>query len=53
MAKKLKKSNPEAFRNILKRLLEAEGRGMWSPSTGVIEKLKDMFEDIEDEIEGI
>jgi hypothetical protein len=26
---------------------------MWSPSNGVIEKLKDMFEDIEDEIEGI
>ena len=26
MAERLKKSNPEAFRNILKRMLEAKGR---------------------------
>jgi magnesium chelatase subunit H len=35
MANKLQKNNPEAFRNILKRLLEAEGRGMWEPSNEV------------------
>jgi magnesium chelatase subunit H len=29
MAEKLKKANPEAFRNIVGRILEANGRGFW------------------------
>jgi magnesium chelatase subunit H len=29
MAKKLADANPEAFRNIVKRMLEANGRGYW------------------------
>lgn len=31
MSAKLRKSNPEAFQNILKRMLEAKGRGYWDP----------------------
>lgn len=29
MAKRLATANPEAFRNIVKRMLEANGRGYW------------------------
>ena len=42
-----------AFRNILKRMLEAKGRGFWSPSDDVLARLQDLFEEVEDEIEGV
>lgn len=35
MAKKLAASNPEAFRNIIKRMLEASGRGYWQADAEV------------------
>ncbi|CAM9969609.1 unnamed protein product, partial [Discosporangium mesarthrocarpum] len=35
MAAKLRKANPEAFQNILKRMLEANGRGFWDPDDDV------------------
>jgi magnesium chelatase subunit H len=53
MASFLKESNPEAFRNIVKRLLEGEGRGMWAPSPEVKERLLELFADAEDAIEGV
>ena len=53
MAEKLKLNNPEAFRNIIKRMLEAKGRGFWEPSDDVITKLQELFEEVEDEIEGV
>ena len=39
MAAKLRKSNPEAFQNILRRMLEAKGRGFWDPDDEVREGL--------------
>jgi magnesium chelatase subunit H len=53
MADFLKSQNPEAFRNIVKRLLEGDGRGMWSPSVEVKERLLELFSDAEDAIEGV
>ena len=53
MAEKLKLNTPEAFRNILKRMLEATGRGYWAPSDDIISKLQELFEEVEDEIEGV
>ena len=53
MAAKLREKNPEAFRNVVKRLLEASGRGMWTPDESVLAKLQDLFDDVEDEIEGV
>ena len=53
MVDKMKSLNPEAFRNLLKRMLEAKGRGYWKPSEEVLEKLQDLFDEIEDEIEGV
>ena len=53
MAAHLRQVNPEAFRNIVKRMLEANGRGMWTPGEGVLEKLQELYEETEDEIEGV
>jgi magnesium chelatase subunit H len=31
MAEKLEKTGPEAFHDIVERMLEANGRGFWQP----------------------
>eukprot|EP01041_Mallomonas_annulata_P000983 gene983-1922_t len=65
MARLLRSKNPEAFRNIIRRMLEAKGRGMWTPDESVLAKLQDLFDEsvlaklqdlfdeVEDEIEGV
>lgn len=53
MASKLKKNNKQAFANIIKRSIEAHGRGFWNADERVIEKLKSMFLEVEAEIEGV
>ena len=53
MADHLKSVNPEAFRNIIKRMLEACGRGMWTPSEKILEKLQELYNEAEDAIEGV
>jgi magnesium chelatase subunit H len=51
MAKKLMDANPEAFKNIVGRLLEATNRGMWEPSADVLAQLQDLYQDVDDAIE--
>jgi magnesium chelatase subunit H len=51
VAKQLQRTNPEAFKNIVRRLLEASGRGMWSTDTSTLDKLKDLYADADDIIE--
>lgn len=51
VAKKLQQSNPEAFKNVVRRLLEANGRGMWSTDDDVLEKLRELYSDADDMIE--
>lgn len=53
MAEKLRKSNPEAFRNIIGRMLEAHGRGFWHPSEEKLEKLRALYDLTDEEIEGV
>ncbi len=53
MAKQLRDSNPEAFRNIVGRLLEANGRGFWDAEPEKLAKLRELYEQSEDEIEGV
>ncbi|WP_254564686.1 magnesium chelatase subunit H [Oscillatoria sp. HE19RPO] len=53
MAEKLRKANPEAFRNIVGRMLEAHGRGFWNPDSEKLEKLQTLYSLTEDEIEGV
>ena len=53
MAEKLRTSNPEAFRNIIGRMLEAHGRGFWETDSEKIEKLQELYSLTEDELEEI
>lgn len=51
VAKQLQKSNPEAFKNVVRRLLEAAGRGMWSTDDDTLDSLREMYADADDLIE--
>ncbi|NMG17982.1 cobaltochelatase subunit CobN, partial [Brasilonema bromeliae] len=53
MAEKLRKANPEAFRNLVGRMLEAHGRGFWEASDEKLQKLRELYELTDEEIEGV
>lgn len=53
MAAKLRSSNPEAFRNIVGRMIEAHGRGFWNADEEKLQKLQELYELTEDELEGV
>nr|WP_156185197.1 cobaltochelatase subunit CobN [Crocosphaera watsonii] len=53
MAEKLRKANPEAFRNIVGRMIEANGRGFWDAEEENLEKLRNLYELTEEELEGV
>jgi magnesium chelatase subunit H len=53
MAARLRQSNPEAFRNVVGRLLEAHGRGFWQPQPEVLEQLRQLYDLTEEELEGV
>ena len=53
MAEKLRKANPEAFKNILGRMLEAHGRGFWDASDEKLQKLRELYELTDEELEGV
>ena len=51
VAEQLQKSNPEAFKNVVRRLLEAAGRGMWNTDEANLARLRDLYSDADDRIE--
>lgn len=51
VAQQLQRSNPEAFKNIVRRLLEAAGRGLWSTSDDIVNQLKELYANADDQIE--
>jgi magnesium chelatase subunit H len=53
MRERLQKANPQAMRNIVGRLLEANGRGMWKADDDTIDQLREMYADLEDRLEGV
>ncbi|PSF35683.1 magnesium chelatase subunit H [Aphanothece hegewaldii CCALA 016] len=53
MAEKIRKVNPEAFRNIVGRLLEANGRGFWNADEEKLEQLQDLYNLTDEAIEGV
>jgi magnesium chelatase subunit H len=53
MAEKLRKANPEAFRNILGRMLEAHGRGFWQADEKRLQELRKLYELTDEELEGV
>jgi magnesium chelatase subunit H len=53
MAAQLRQANPEAFRNIVGRMLEAHGRGYWSPNNETLEKLQSLYDQADEALEGV
>lgn len=53
MAEKLRQANPEAFRNIVGRMLEANGRGFWQPEADKLEQLRQLYELTDEALEGV
>jgi len=53
MAQKLRKANPEAFRNILSRMIEAHGRGFWQADPDKLSQLRQLYNLTDDALEGV
>ena len=45
--------NPNSFRKIVGTLLEVHGRGYWETSDLNLQRLQDLYQEVEDRIEGI
>jgi magnesium chelatase subunit H len=53
MQKRLLEQNPNAFRDMVTTFLEANGRGYWDTSEENIERLQELYAEVEDRIEGV
>ena len=51
--KRLMELNPHSFRRIVGTLLEVNGRGYWETSDENIAQLQEIYQEIEDRIEGV
>lgn len=43
----------QAFNNIVKRMLEAKGRGMWDADEDTVQRLQEMFAKSDAQLEGV
>jgi len=53
MAKRLMDLNPNSFRRMLTTMLEVHGRGYWETSDENIDRLQELYEEVENRIEGV
>jgi len=53
MAEQLRVANPDAWRNVIKRMLEAANRGLWDASSERLAKLRELYERADDTLEGV
>ncbi|MEM8612893.1 MAG: cobaltochelatase subunit CobN, partial [Cyanobacteria bacterium P01_H01_bin.105] len=53
MANQLRAANPEAFRNIVGRMIEANGRGLWQTEEETLEKLQRLYDIADETLEGV
>ena len=53
MRKRLMNLNPHSFRRMVSTLLEVNGRGYWETSDENLELLQDIYEEVENRIEGV
>ncbi|NTV97924.1 MAG: magnesium chelatase subunit H [Chlorobiaceae bacterium] len=53
MRERLATVNPQAIKNIVGRMLEAHGRGMWKADQDIIAELQEIYADLEDRLEGL
>jgi magnesium chelatase subunit H len=53
MLERLRHLNPHSARSLVSRLLEAEGRGFWEAEEEMLNRLREIFAGLEDQIEGV
>ncbi|MGB7247510.1 MAG: magnesium chelatase subunit H [Phormidesmis sp.] len=53
MAQKLRQANPEAFRNIIGRMIEANGRELWQADEETLSKLQSLYDLADQALEGV
>ncbi|MGJ0606977.1 magnesium chelatase subunit H [Cylindrospermopsis raciborskii] len=53
MQKRLLNLNPHSFRKIVSTLLEVNGRGYWETSEENLDRLRELYQEVENRIEGI
>lgn len=53
MLDRLRSLNPHSARTLVGRLLEAAGRGLWSADENMLDRLRNVFVGLEDELEGV
>jgi magnesium chelatase subunit H len=53
MLNRLRELNPHSTRNLIGRMLEAQGRGFWIASDSTLDRLRELFHNLEDELEGV
>ena len=52
MQQRLLNLNPHSFRKMVTSLLEANGRGYWETSEENLDRLRQLYQEVEDRIEG-
>ncbi|MBD2313877.1 magnesium chelatase subunit H [Desertifilum sp. FACHB-1129] len=53
MQKRLMNLNPHSFRKMVTTLLEVNGRGYWETDESNLDRLRELYQEVEDRIEGI
>ncbi|NET55551.1 MAG: magnesium chelatase subunit H [Symploca sp. SIO2E6] len=53
MRQRLMNLNPHSFRKVVSTLLEVNGRGYWETSERNLDLLRELYQEVEDRIEGI
>ena len=53
MCKRLMDLNPNSFRRMVSTLLEVNGRGYWETSDENLDRLQELYQEVEDRIEGV
>ncbi|XP_051140400.1 magnesium-chelatase subunit ChlH, chloroplastic [Andrographis paniculata] len=53
MLNRLMSTNPNSFRKLVQTFLEANGRGYWETSPENVERLRQLYSEVEDKIEGV
>ena len=53
MLERLRELNPHSAHSLAQRLLEANGRGYWEVDPSMIERLREISRDLEDQLEGV
>lgn len=53
MLERLRTLNPHSAHSLVRRLLEANGRGYWNPNPDLLDRLREINNSLEDQIEGV